>query len=396
MPDPTDIDPGPAIDDLTETVVASRVIHKGHYLEFRVDTVERVDGSRAERDVVGHPGAVAILAIDPDNKVLLVRQYRSPAGRILLEVPAGTLDRDPETGAIEDHALAARRELEEETGYRAETWRHLTSFWTAPGFATELMHLWLATDLRPADGERLGPDEDEHLRLEPVPYLEAVAAAERGEIADAKSLVALLWLDRLVIGTTPEETGDGTAERSIASAPDAGAGAETGPKISVSYRLRMSEYIGALALLTRHSRWTQLLGLGMIVLGVIPIVLGTTDVLAWLPPIAFGLSFVTGLFVVPFAWFGVRRRRELIEQSIQLDADTTGIGQTSPFGRSHLAWQTFARVREIGDWFFLDTGTGASQLVPKRVFTPADLATFRKLIADAGFGMDGRRKRPKA
>ena len=75
-------------------------------------------------------------------------------GGTLLEIPAGTLDIDPNTGATEDHALAARRELEEETGYRAASWRHLTSFWTAPGFATELMHLWLATDLRPADGER--------------------------------------------------------------------------------------------------------------------------------------------------------------------------------------------------------------------------------------------------
>jgi ADP-ribose pyrophosphatase len=197
VPDPTEIDPGQAIDDLSETVVASRIVHQGRYLTVRVDTIERADGSRAERDVVGHPGAVAILAVDPDGEVLLVRQFRAPAGRVLLEIPAGTLDTDPATGAVEDHAFAARRELEEETGYRAATWRHLASFWTAPGFATELMHLWLATDLRPADGERLGPDEDEHLRLERMPLTDAVAAAERGEIADAKSIVGLLWLDRL-------------------------------------------------------------------------------------------------------------------------------------------------------------------------------------------------------
>ena len=203
MPDPTEIDPGKAIDELTETVVASRVIHQGHYLTFRVDTIERADGSRAERDVVGHPGAVAILAVDPDGEVLLVRQFRVPAGRVLLEIPAGTLDVDPATGAVEDHALAARRELEEETGYRASTWRHLASFWTAPGFATELMHLWLATDLRPADGERLGPDEDEHLRLERMPLRDAVAAIERGEIADAKSILGLFWLDRLSVVGTP-------------------------------------------------------------------------------------------------------------------------------------------------------------------------------------------------
>lgn len=183
--------------DLTETVVASRVLHHGHYLTFRVDTIERTDGSRAQREVVGHPGAVAILALDPDDQVLLIRQFRSPAKRALLEVPAGTLDVDPDGGTIEDHRLAAPRELEEETGYRAGTWRHLGSFFTAPGFAEELMHLWLATDLRPAHEDRLGPDEDERLVLERRPWRDAVAAIDSGEIADAKSIVALLWLARL-------------------------------------------------------------------------------------------------------------------------------------------------------------------------------------------------------
>lgn len=183
--------------DLTERVVGSKTIYKGSYLTFRVDTVERTDGSRAERDVVGHPGAVAILAIDDRERVLMVRQYRAPAGRILLEIPAGTLDIDPDSGAIEDPDLAAPRELEEETGYRAGSLRLLSSFWTAPGFATELMHLYLATDLRAADADRIGPDEDERLELERVPVGMALDAVERGEIADAKSILALLWLDRL-------------------------------------------------------------------------------------------------------------------------------------------------------------------------------------------------------
>ena len=182
--------------DLTERVVDSKTIYRGSYLTFRIDTVERTDGSRAEREVVGHPGAVAILAIDEADRVLMVRQYRAPAGRILLEIPAGTLDVN-DSGAIEDPDLAAPRELEEETGYRAGTLRLLASFWTAPGFATELMHLYLATDLRPADDARLGPDEDERLELERVPLGDAIAAVERGEIADAKSILALLWLDRL-------------------------------------------------------------------------------------------------------------------------------------------------------------------------------------------------------
>ncbi len=188
--------------DLRETVVDSEIIRRGHYLTFRIDTIERADGSRAKRDVVGHPGAVAILALDPEDRVLLVRQWRSPAGRAMLEVPAGTLDLEPTTGAVEDHALAARRELEEETGYRAGTWQLLTSFWTAPGFATELMHLYLASDLVPADEGRLGPDEDERLELERLPWADAVAAVERGDIVDAKSLVALLWLDRIRRGSS--------------------------------------------------------------------------------------------------------------------------------------------------------------------------------------------------
>ena len=126
----------------------------------------------------------------------MVRQFRIAAGQALLEIPAGTLD-VAEDGTIEDPALAAPRELEEETGMRAGSWRLLARFYTAPGFTSELMHLYLATDLRLADGHRLGPDEDEHLQLEPLPWRDALAAAERGEIADAKSLVGLLWLARL-------------------------------------------------------------------------------------------------------------------------------------------------------------------------------------------------------
>jgi ADP-ribose pyrophosphatase len=126
----------------------------------------------------------------------MVRQYRVAVGEALLEVPAGTLDVAAD-GSIEDPAVAAPRELEEETGMRAATWRLVARFFTAPGFASELMHLYLATDLRPADGERLVPDADEYLLVERVPWRDAVAAAERGELRDGKSLVALLWLARL-------------------------------------------------------------------------------------------------------------------------------------------------------------------------------------------------------
>jgi ADP-ribose pyrophosphatase len=174
------------------------VLHQGRYLTFRIDTIERADGTRSTRDIVGHPGAVAVIAIDAEDRVLLVRQWRTPALRVLLEIPAGTLDVDAATGVVENPEIASRRELEEETGYRAVTWQMLASFWTAPGFASELLHLYLATDLEPAHpDERLGPDEDEHLRLERLPFADAVAAVERGEIADAKSILGLLWVERL-------------------------------------------------------------------------------------------------------------------------------------------------------------------------------------------------------
>ncbi|MBI2763784.1 MAG: NUDIX hydrolase [Chloroflexi bacterium] len=171
------------------------MVHRGHYLEVRVDDILTPEGGHSTRDIVVHPGAVAIVAIDPDAAVLMVRQFRLAAGRTLLEIPAGTLDRSAD-GDIEDPDLAARRELEEETGFRAGSWRHLGAFWTAPGFATELMHLYLARDLVAAHEDRLGPDADEHLELEHVPWQDAVTMAERGEIADAKSLVGLFWLAR--------------------------------------------------------------------------------------------------------------------------------------------------------------------------------------------------------
>ena len=185
-------------EDLRERLLHSRVLHHGRYLTFRIDQIERADGTIGTRDVCGHPGAVAILALDDADNVLLVRQWRHPADGALLEIPAGTLDVDEATGAIEDHWAAAPRELEEETGMRAATWRLLTSFWTAPGFATELMHLYLATGLTPADENRRAPDEDERLHLSAVPWRAAVEMAETGEIRDAKSLVGLLWLARLM------------------------------------------------------------------------------------------------------------------------------------------------------------------------------------------------------
>jgi ADP-ribose diphosphatase len=128
--------------------------------------------------------------------VALVRQYRLPAQAILLEIPAGGLD-VREDGTKEEPSIAAPRELEEETGLRAGRWEHLITYFSAPGFTEELMHVYLATDLAPAapDG-RLGPDEDERLILTWLPLRDAIAAVDRGEIRDAKSIIGLFALER--------------------------------------------------------------------------------------------------------------------------------------------------------------------------------------------------------
>ena len=189
---------------LVETVRESRLAYQGGYLDLTVYEVELSDGRRSERAIVGHPGAVAVVALDAEGHVLLVRQFRLAAGKVLLEIPAGTLHRDRASGSKEDPALAAARELEEETGYRAGTWEHVAAFWTAPGFATELMHLYFATDLEAAHEEgRLGPDPDERLELVRMPWREAVALAERGEIEDAKSFAGLTWLARRMDRAAP-------------------------------------------------------------------------------------------------------------------------------------------------------------------------------------------------
>ena len=174
------------------------MLHRGSFVEFRVDTIERTDGTRAKRDFAGHRGAVAIVALDAAGRVALVRQWRLAADDALLEVPAGGLDATAD-GSTEDPEIAAPRELEEETGLRAGSWRKLGAFYSAPGFTDELMHLYLATDLTPADPDgRLGPDEDERLILEWHPWQEAVGLAETGGIRDAKSIVGLFWLARVM------------------------------------------------------------------------------------------------------------------------------------------------------------------------------------------------------
>jgi len=164
-------------------------------MTFARDTVLDADGGKHTRDVVLHPGAVTIVAIRADRHVLLVRQYRHAAGEALLELPAGTLDRQPD-GSMEDRLVAAKRELTEETGYMAGDWRELSTFFTAPGFASELMTMFLATDLAP-DPEFKGMDPDERLDLETLPFEEALGLARNGGLRDAKTIIGLYEVDAL-------------------------------------------------------------------------------------------------------------------------------------------------------------------------------------------------------
>jgi ADP-ribose pyrophosphatase len=181
-------------DHLVETVVERRVVHEGRYMTFRVDTIADGDGRHHQRMIVDHPGAVAIIPLAGED-ILLVRQFRTAVGEVVLELPAGTLDRGPD-GILEPPDAAAARELEEETGHRARRLRKLGSFFSAPGFTSEELHLFVATELEPIEGYS-GPDIDERLELVRLPWREAVALARSGGIRDAKSIVGLLLVEGL-------------------------------------------------------------------------------------------------------------------------------------------------------------------------------------------------------
>jgi len=152
--------------------------------------VQLPSGRVSTREVVVHPGAVAIVPLREDERVVLVRQYRHAVGKILMEIPAGTMH--PQETPEE----CAQRELREEVWCSAGRLEKLASFYLAPGYSTELLHLFLATDLTPAKGEQ---DEDELLEITTLPLTDALAAIERGDIQDAKTIVGLLlvWHRRL-------------------------------------------------------------------------------------------------------------------------------------------------------------------------------------------------------
>lgn len=171
---------------MEERTLSSRRAFDGTLIGVRVDEVELTDGRRTSREVVEHPGAVAILAWD-GARLAMVRQWRHPARREMLEVPAGTLDPDEQPRAT------AERELAEECGLAAAAWEEGPRFFTAPGFCDELMHLYLATDLAEADGKS---EADEEIEASWLTLAEAEAAVDDGRIIDAKTIAGLGWLAR--------------------------------------------------------------------------------------------------------------------------------------------------------------------------------------------------------
>jgi ADP-ribose pyrophosphatase len=172
---------------MQETILDTETVYDGRVVKLEVRRVRLPDGQIQKREVIRHQGAVALIALDEQQNVLLVRQFRSGTQRVMLEIPAGLLEpgESPEACAI--------RELQEETGYKPERLEHLGGFYPTPGYTTEYIHLYLASDLREA---KLAGDADEFIEVERLPLTQALAMIERGDISDAKTLVALLRLAR--------------------------------------------------------------------------------------------------------------------------------------------------------------------------------------------------------
>ena len=167
-----------------ERTLRSTRAFDGRIIGVRVDEVERPDGRHASREIVEHPGAVAILAWD-GARLAMVRQWRHAAGDVLLEIPAGTMEEN------EEPLATARRELAEEMGITADSWTPGPSFYTAPGFCTERLTLFLATGLH--EVETPAPD-DEQIEREWLSLSEALEGVDDGRVADAKSIAGILWL----------------------------------------------------------------------------------------------------------------------------------------------------------------------------------------------------------
>jgi 8-oxo-dGDP phosphatase len=192
-------------------VVERKEVARSILVTVRTDIVRTPDNDLAERDVVLHPGAVAVLALDAAGQILMIRQYRHPVGRLLWEIPAGLRD-----VSGEDPWATARRELVEETGYRARDWKILADYYSSPGFTNERLRVFLARDLEPVpEAERhfVPRDEEAHLLLAWLPLEEAVRKVFAGELHNGPAALAIMagyaarseGFDRLRPADAPEE-----------------------------------------------------------------------------------------------------------------------------------------------------------------------------------------------
>lgn len=170
-----------------EKTIKTEEIFTGRMIDLHVDQVELPNGKHSTREIVKHPGAVAVIALTHDNKLVLVEQFRKPLEKSILEIPAGKLDPG------EDPLDTASRELEEETGYRAGRLEYITSFYTSPGFSNEILYLYLATDLKIVENRR-EPDEDEFVAVYEYPFDQLVDLEKKQRIHDLKTSFALQYL----------------------------------------------------------------------------------------------------------------------------------------------------------------------------------------------------------
>jgi ADP-ribose pyrophosphatase len=168
---------------LVEKTLSSQLVYEGRAVKLRIDTVETPTGRETTREIVEHSDCIAVVAIDADNNVLLVKQFRKPVEKELLEIPAGGIDHG------EDPEAAVRRELREEIGYMPQKVKRLGGFYSAPGYCTEYIHLYLATDLVPS---RLFAEDTEEISLVRVPVAQIPDLIASGRFCDAKSIAGLL------------------------------------------------------------------------------------------------------------------------------------------------------------------------------------------------------------
>ncbi|WLR49657.1 NUDIX hydrolase [Bacillus tianshenii] len=173
--------------DFTEKTLSSEKIFEGRIINLQVDDVELPNGKTSKREIIKHPGAVAIIAVTPEDKIVMVRQYRKALEKTIVEIPAGKLEKD------EAPIQTAERELEEETGYKCCALQYITSFYTSPGFADELVHLYFTDQLEKLE-ESAGTDEDEFVEVVEVTIDEAFQLIREKQIYDAKTAYAVQYM----------------------------------------------------------------------------------------------------------------------------------------------------------------------------------------------------------